>query len=108
MEAIEAPEGFADVREKLIEAGRELDRAVAYVKEKGDTDYTDYYSRRIVDSAIDIQLGWLVLREARASEHKARMCRKFAAEMLPRVSLNVDAVTSGDTTTITGYRDLLV
>ena len=51
------------LRQKLVE-GRELvQKGVAFVKERG-VDYMDLYGRRLVDSAIAVLTGHLLLRQA--------------------------------------------
>ena len=105
--ALEAPAELQPLREKLLAAQARLDEVVAYVKEKDDRDYLDYYARRVVDMALDIYLGWLLVRDGARADWKLGMAKKFAAEMLPRVFASADCVLAGDRTTIENYRALL-
>jgi alkylation response protein AidB-like acyl-CoA dehydrogenase len=105
--ALEAPAELQPLREKLLAAQARLDEVVAYVKEKDDRDYLDYYARRVVDMALDIYLGWILVRDGARADWKLAMAKKFAAEMLPRVFANADCVLAGDRTTIENYRSLL-
>ena len=72
-----------ELKQKLVEARQRVAEAVQFVKSKG-TSYLDLSGRRLVDSAIAVIIGHLLLapgREERAEEargpavHRARAAR---------------------------------
>ncbi len=86
-------------------ACRELcEGALAFVREKRDSEYIDYHARRLVDMAAEVYMGYLALGEARLSERKALLARKYISDLLPRVRMNAEQVSSGDRSVI-DHRD---
>ena len=60
---------------KLMEARKLMDQAIAFIKPKG-TIYMDLYGRRLVDGAISIIVGHLLLGQA--VQQRSQACRRQA------------------------------
>jgi len=97
---------LAILAEKASDALDNLNKAVTFMKEQ-DEEYRDYYARKLVDMAIDIHIAYLFLRDAKHSDNKKLMAKRFILGMMPRSEMNLLYVTSGDTTTMEN-RDSLI
>ena len=94
-----------ELRARLDE-GRDLVlKGVAFVKEQG-SDYVDLYGRKLVDSAAAVLIGHLFCQQARASERKKQVARRFIAKELPAIRRDIELVCSGDQSVMTEYETL--
>ena len=93
--------------EKLKEMTDKFNRSVEYVKEKKDTEYTEYYAKRLVDMATDIYRGYLIINEAKISEKKKLLAERFINYIYPKTVMNELYVTSGDESSIK-YKEKLL
>jgi len=107
LEAQTHPDDVADLVEMAREGRQRLVRALAYVREKKDPAYTEWAGRALADIACDVLLGWYFLRDARWSDAKKTLARKFVTEMALRCEQNERRVLSGQDITIRRGRDLL-
>jgi alkylation response protein AidB-like acyl-CoA dehydrogenase len=80
---------------KLRAARAELAKCIEYVKAKG-SDYTDLRARDLVDTAIDVLIGYHLLHMAELSKRKLTMARHFIPAALTRIKARTKDVTSGD------------
>jgi len=80
---------------KLRAARRDLAKCVDFVKERG-SDYTDLYARDLVDTAIDILIGYHLLLMAEKSDRKLAMARHFIPRAATEIKRRSANVTSGD------------
>jgi alkylation response protein AidB-like acyl-CoA dehydrogenase len=94
-----------ELKGKLVGGRERLLEAIAFVKNRG-TDYMDLAGRKIVDSAIAVLVGHLLLRQGAQSDRKQRVARRFIECELPRLRMNCEMVQSGDVTPLEEY-DLL-
>jgi alkylation response protein AidB-like acyl-CoA dehydrogenase len=78
-----------------------LDKAVSFLKARGH-DYTELYARYLVDIAIDIYLGYLLLRQVTLEEKRSRLSQRFFAGFRPRLLKNYLFIKSGDITPLIG------
>jgi hypothetical protein len=84
-------------------AGRqEVGQAIAYVKDRG-TDYMDLAGRKLVDSAIAVLVGHLLLGQGARSERKKRVARRFIDTEMPKLRLNCELVLRGDMSPLEEY-----
>ena len=107
MAAMEVPADLADLAEKTHASRRALDEGMAFIKEKGDSDYTDLVARDLAEIACETFISYQLLRDAQRAEHKRIIAGKFINEMSRRTALHLERVTSGEDTTIRHYRRLL-
>jgi 3-(methylthio)propanoyl-CoA dehydrogenase len=84
----------------LLKKGTEnLTQALAVVKEKG-VEYMDLYGRKIVDNACDLYIGFLFLNQAKHSERKKEVARRFITTNAPKIAANCELIKSGDRSTM--------
>jgi len=105
-----AAEGFegalGELAGKLAENRELTAKAVEFLK-KQSSDYLDLYSRKLVDMAIDIYIGYLFLKQAKKSEHKEAVARKFINDASTRGKANFDLITSGRKEVLTDYQNIV-
>jgi hypothetical protein len=75
------------------------------VKTQG-TGYLDLSGRRLVDSAVTIIIGHLLLGQGAANARKKRVARRFLLQELPVLKVHCEQILCGDTTPLGEY-DLL-
>ncbi len=93
------------LKQKLIEARGRLGEAVQCVKSKGPS-YLDLSGRRLVDSAIDIIVGHLLLAQGSRNERKKRVARRFIDRQLPVLEMNCRQIHAGDMAAMEEYATL--
>ena len=71
-----------------------LNKAVHFVKEKKSTDYQTYHSRRIVEMATKVLIGYLMLRDATRSDRKKDVLKYFIEYAMPEVAMKSQMVQS--------------
>ncbi len=76
------PELLARVRE----ARARLAEAVGQVREQDDVRFRDFHARRLVEMAIDVSCGYLMLRAAQDDARKLLAARYFVDAMTARVA----------------------
>jgi len=86
------PELLARVRHARARLATAIDR----VRELDDTRYRDFHGRRLVEMAIDVICGYLLLREAQHDARKLLVTRHFVAAMAGRVEGAAAMVIAGD------------
>jgi len=74
--------------------------ATARVRELGDQRYRDFHGRRLVEMAIDVACGYLLLRAAQDDARKLLAARYFVDAMTPRVQATAGMVLGGDPQTL--------
>ena len=94
-EAKYSDERLSDLKLKLLDAKGTLLKAVAYVKGRGN-DYMDLSGRRLVDSALTIIVGHLLLGQAAKSERKQHVARRYIETRLTQLRADCELVCSGD------------
>jgi alkylation response protein AidB-like acyl-CoA dehydrogenase len=70
--------------------------AVAALKGLPERDRVDYYAVDLVEMAIWIVSGWLLLRDAAAAEHKKTVARSYLASVAPKIRAAADVVRASD------------
>ena len=96
---------LGDLRSKLVAGTEQIVQAVAFVKERG-TDYMDLAGRKLVDSAIAVLVGHLLLGQAAGNERKQRVARRFIDTEMTRLRMNCELIAGGDMSPLHEY-DLL-
>ena len=97
-----ADELLADLRQKLVDAKGLILGAIEYVKQRGN-EYMDFSGRRLVDSAISVMVGHLLLGHGVANERKKRVAQRFIETRMPRVRMDCERVCSGDMAAIENF-----
>jgi alkylation response protein AidB-like acyl-CoA dehydrogenase len=96
---------LAELKQLLIDGKRRVLEAVQFVKAKS-VSYLDLSGRRLVDSAIMIVIGHLLLGQAVVSPRKRRVATRFIRREMPLLRMNCEQVLSGDTTPMDEYAEL--
>ncbi len=91
-----------DLKQKLIDGKAELVRAIEFVKTQ-PTAFLDLVGRRLVDAAIMILVGHLLLKQAVHNERKQRVARRFIEGGLPTLRMQCEQVLARDTSAIDEY-----
>jgi alkylation response protein AidB-like acyl-CoA dehydrogenase len=89
------------------EARANLARSLRFVGTRNDRTYTEYVSRRLVDAAGDCLAAHLLLTEAAQDPDRIPAATKFIHDAVPRIRMQTEYVTSGDTHTIDEHERLL-
>lgn len=93
---------LAGLKQKLLEAKERILQAVQFVKGRS-ASYLDLSGRRLVDAAIVVIVGHLLLGQGAVNERKKRVARRYIENQLPVLRMNVDQVLSGDTSALEEY-----
>jgi len=92
---------------KMSEIYKKFLNSVNYLKEKKDSEYIEFYSRKMVDIAVDVYRGYLVLNDAKILEKKKVLAEKFIQDISLRVAMNEEYITSGNDTILKNKEKLL-
>ena len=88
-------------------AHERLTQAVAFVKGRGERDYTDLVARHLADMAIDVYGGYRLLQQAEVRDEDAVLADLFVPAMARRVEHAAQTVLSGQRTLLDSYHRLL-
>ena len=91
-----------ELKQKLLEGKQRVVEAVQFVKGQS-TSHLDLSGRRLVDAAIAVICGHLLLAQGAKSDRKKRVAKRFIESRTPIVRLNCELVLSGDTTPLDEY-----
>jgi hypothetical protein len=90
------------LKQKLLEGKQRVLEAVRFVKGQATT-YLDLSGRRLVDAAITVIVGHLLLGQGAVSERKKRVARRFIDREMPVLRMNCEQILSGDATPLNEY-----
>jgi alkylation response protein AidB-like acyl-CoA dehydrogenase len=93
---------LAELKQKLVQGKQQVTEAIQFIKTQG-TSYLDYSGRRLVDAAIIVVIGHLLLGQAAASGRKQAVARRFINRELPVLRTNCQQILSGDTAPLDDY-----
>jgi len=94
---------LTELKEKLLQAKERLVEAIRFVKAQS-TSYLDLSGGRLVDSAIAILCGHLLLGQGAKDERKRRVARRFIESQMPVLRMNCEQTLSGDSTAMDEYQ----
>ena len=94
------------LRDRLGEMRGLLQAAVDHVK-AGGADYLDLSARKLVDTAIDSLIGYLLLEQAARADRKKVIAGRFITQAHARAKAKIEQVLSGERTTLDAYDDLV-
>ena len=89
---------FDDGKDQVVEA-------IAFVKERG-VEYMDLYGRKLVDSALTVLIGHLLLCQAKDNERKKVVAKRFIDTGLPTLQRDLALLSTGDMTVLESYDTL--
>lgn len=91
-----------ELKQRLIEARKRIQEAVQFAKAQ-PTAFLDLAGRRLVDSAIIVIVGHLLLGQAAANDRKRRVARRFIDTRLPMLEMHCRQILGGDTSPLDDY-----
>jgi alkylation response protein AidB-like acyl-CoA dehydrogenase len=91
--------GLSELKEQLIEGRQQVVDAVTMVKQQ-PSSYLDLSARRLVDAALVVILGHMLVDHATHNERKKRVARRFVEHQLPRLRTWCAQIQAGDTAPI--------
>ncbi len=95
------------VQDLCAEARKLFTEAVDFIREKGDREYTDFYSRDLFDLAADCLAGQLLLKQAAQDKERALTAEKFMHDAMHRIRFSFERIKSGSRLTIENTEALL-
>ena len=95
-QAAEYPADMAAEKALLDELTGLLGRAVDGLKALPERDRVDYYAVDLVEMAIGVASGWLLLRDTTVAERKKPVARTFIASLAPRVRAGAEVVLAAN------------
>jgi len=93
---------LAELKNTLVDAKQRLMEAIQFAKERS-TDFLDLFGRRLVDGAITVIVGHLLLEQAAHDERKKHVARRFIESDMPILQMNCQQVMAGDTSALDEY-----
>ena len=96
---------LAGLQRQLVEAKQRVLEAIQFVKGKA-TAYLDLAGRKLVDAAIMVIVGHLLLSQGAADDRKKRVARRFIESQLPVLRMSLEQLLAADMSPLDEY-DLL-
>ena len=95
-QAAEYPSDMAAEKATLDELTGLFDQAVAALKALPERDRVDYYAVDLVEMAIWLVGGWLMLRDTSATEGKKPIARAYVASITPKARAAAEVVLASN------------
>jgi 3-(methylthio)propanoyl-CoA dehydrogenase len=96
-----------DLHKKLKEMSIFLEKAITYIKQKEDSDFQEFHSRRLVEMATKVIIGYLMLRDASKSERKKEVARFFIEQAYPEVKSKSDIIINDNSSLLKNHELIL-
>jgi alkylation response protein AidB-like acyl-CoA dehydrogenase len=93
---------LAELKQKLLDAKEQVIEAIQFIKQQSPS-YLDLSGRRLVDAAIAVICGHLLLGQGTANERKKRVAKRFIESQMLVVQMNCKQIRSGDTMPMDEY-----
>jgi hypothetical protein len=106
-QSVEYPADMAPEKALLAELTGLFDDAVGGLKALTERDRVDYYAVDLVEMAIGITCGWLLLRDTITGEHKKPVARAHVAALAPKVRAAAAVVIASDRVPLEAIQALL-
>jgi alkylation response protein AidB-like acyl-CoA dehydrogenase len=106
-EAAEYPEDVSAEKAIMSELTALLGQATDALKATPERERVDYYAVDLVEMAVLVTSGWLVLRDTNVAEHKKPVARAYVASLAPRVRAAHEIVSMADPVPLAAFPVLL-
>ncbi|MGD9126864.1 MAG: acyl-CoA dehydrogenase family protein [Planctomycetia bacterium] len=93
------------LKQKLIAGHEKLKEAIAFAKGRSGS-FVDLSARRLVDSAIGILCGHLLLGQATQWDRKKLVAERYINDKMAELSMNCEKICAGDSLTLDHYETL--
>ena len=110
LNGFETEHDFSPVRalfERASACRRQLESAIAHIKEKRDGRLQEFHAARLVSMATDTIIAHLLTRDAASAKRKQKVAEVFLVEALPRIKANRDYIESGKTAVLEHRDDII-
>ena len=94
------------LKAQLVTAKEKIVSAVEYLK-TGSAMYMDLNARRMVEAAMDVIIGHLLLKQAAICDRKKTIVKYFLNRELPAIDRNLQQVLSGNQLAIDSYLEIV-
>ncbi len=84
-----------------------LEGAIAHVKNRQDKNFQEFHSARLVQTATEVVVSYLLLRDALRSDRKKKIAKLYISKAVHRVKAAYDFIISNDTGVIDFHEDVL-
>lgn len=91
-----------ELKLKLVELRQRIVETVTFVKSQS-TSYLDLSGRRLVDSALIVICGHLLIAQGVEDERKKRVARRYIERELPVARMNCEQIHNGDMSPLEEY-----
>jgi 3-(methylthio)propanoyl-CoA dehydrogenase len=91
-----------ELREKLLDAKQRILDAIQFIKTQ-PVSYMDLAGRKLVDSAISVIIGHLLLGQGACDPRKKRVARRFIDREMPVIRMNMEQIHTGDMAVLAEY-----
>jgi hypothetical protein len=90
--------------EKKLQRGRTLlSQSVDFLNSRKDNQLMELYSRKIVDMATEILIGYLFLKQSLNSSRKLKIARMFINDLEPVLKMRASHIKNADKTCLKNY-----
>ena len=96
-----------ELHKQLYKARLNFEKTLVGIKEVDEPDFLTYHSRRVVEMATDVILGYLMIRDAARSERKKKVAEIFIEKMLPRVKMSMSFILEGKASLLANYKEVI-
>jgi alkylation response protein AidB-like acyl-CoA dehydrogenase len=86
---------------------KQLESAIAHIKEKKDGTLQEFHAARLVSIATDTIIAYLLTRDATFAERKQKVAKVFLVEALPRIKAALAYIESGETSVLELQNDII-
>ena len=93
---------LAELQGRLVDGKQQIIDAVKFVKTQSSA-YLDLSGRKLVDSAIAVIVGHLLLAQGAKNDRKRRVARRFIETRMPVLRTNCQRILTGDMTPLAEY-----
>ncbi len=98
---------ISDIFDMAQKLRTQLETAVSHVKAQGDATFQEYHARRLVDTAADTIMSYLLCIDALASERKQKIALIFIGRARHRVQSALDYILSDDRSIVDYQQDVI-
>ena len=96
-----------DLHKKLLKARHDFEKTIVGIKDLEGADYVTYHSRRLVEMATDIIIGYLFLRDSVHADRKLKVAEIFIEKMVPRIKMNMSFILEGKASLLHDYKEVI-
>ena len=96
-----------DLHKKVKEMSIFLEKSITYIKQKDDSEYQEYHSRRLVEIAIKVIIGYLMLRDASKSDRKKDVAKLFIEYSYPEIKSKSDMITTESSSLLNSHKMII-